>query len=926
LTHGPAQDEPIALPLALGLVGLVGAVLTDGLAQWVAVAAGLTAAPSLLRRVATYPAWQRRKDRIPLALVLVFCVWLLGDLLLGRPPASRDHGIHLYQVHLLLEDMLPRGRLMGWTDQFNNGLPFGEAYPWFPHLWAALPHLLSGGLIPVRVGYAWALAAMWLLGVLGVWLMAREVAREVTEASEEPDDRRASLVAWAGALGALTWLLDPGGSRQGGWNYLMFHGVWPQMLSATLWVLALPLCWRAFKKASPRRLAIATLVLGGSVLAHPFGLLTMVCSAAVWIAVLALVPSASRLPGSRWVAFLAIHLGAAMIGYGWLSSFLAGAEVLGRSPVPWDSIGTMASELLRGELFGGHAAWSGPLALIGLVAAIRRGGSIAWLVVGLVLGMLVLGSQAAITVLRLDLIVAGFKNLQFPRYSIAIKPLYFALSGVGASVVAHAVRRMLAARAGRTVVERFVIGLVLAPFVLSIATEPDRLVTRPVGGIETLQDAGLVGAEADLRQALEEEQAGLGEQLMTVAVFRAGMGGGTYAVMSVAEVGARLIVDGHVPTINVEHRITRRNVHGLYALGVTHVIYDKPLEDEKDEPFVGALETVGEYGPYTLARLVRGVPGKQVEWKGGATVDWDNPAPDRWTIDVSALDKPTAIRLPFLLHPKWQATLDGEARELETSPRWGGTAVGASVTLRKGGRLELQYVDSERETRSRWLALIVAVGCVVAMAVGSPLPLPSWTPSPAAARIGLAGLAVAIVLGAWWVTRRQRTLLAETFTHLAQGHRPTKTFEASVVTDAVSDDAITVERSWDHVCLGIFGKDALDGCNESEHAPHTSFLYRKPYLYRCLELTVPPSGVAELHLDLEVPDKSWVTGLLRRRNRKGKGENLEYRTLGEWGPIGNSTRDFQFASDQVGDGALIEVRNESGRLEPICVVMAVLEP
>ena len=131
------------------------------------------------------------------------------------------------------------------------------------------------------------------------------------------------------------------------------------------------------------------------------------------------------------------------------------------------------------------------------------------------------------------------------------------------------------------------------------------------------------------------------------------------------------------------------------------------------------------------------------------------------------------------------------------------------------------------------------------------------------------------------------------------------------MTDAVSEDAITIEKSWDEVCIGIFGKNALDGCNESEHAPHTSFLYRSPYLYRCLELTIPPSGVVELHLDLEVPEDAWVTGLLRRRDRRGKGQNLEYRTLDKWGPLGNSTKDFQFSPDQVGDGALMEIRNLS---------------
>ncbi|MEM7560197.1 MAG: hypothetical protein AAF394_13845, partial [Planctomycetota bacterium] len=63
--------------------------------------------------------------------------------------------------------------------------------------------------------------------------------------------------------------------------------------------------------------------------------------------------------------------------------------------------------------------------------------------------------------------------------------------------------------------------LAVAPFVLSIATEPDRIVTRPVGGVETLEGAALSGAEADLRQALQDERARLGDAPMKVAVFRA---------------------------------------------------------------------------------------------------------------------------------------------------------------------------------------------------------------------------------------------------------------------------------------------------------------------------------------------------------------------------------------------------------------------
>mgnify|MGYP003886285597 CR=1 FL=1 len=45
--------------------------------------------------------------------------------------------------------------------------------------------------------------------------------------------------------------------------------------------------------------------------------------------------------------------------------------------------------------------------------------------------LLVAASEEALSVFRLDLLVSGFKNLQFPRYAIAQKPLACAVAGVG---------------------------------------------------------------------------------------------------------------------------------------------------------------------------------------------------------------------------------------------------------------------------------------------------------------------------------------------------------------------------------------------------------------------------------------------------------------------------------------------------------------
>ncbi|MBL4685380.1 MAG: hypothetical protein JKY37_12370, partial [Nannocystaceae bacterium] len=639
-----AHNEVHRLTIAVAVAGLAGALLTTGVVQWVSCAAVLAALPPLTSQLTTHQAWVARRGRIPHALVAVFCIGLLWELIAGHPPASRDHALHLFEIHLLVDEFLPSGRVSGWTGSFNNGLPFGEAYPWFSDLWCAVPHLITFGAISQRASYAFGLLAVWLLAVLGVWLLAAEVAREVCD---EPDATRqtdtAAIATWSGCLAALIWLLDPGGSRQGGWNYLMFHGVWPQLLSATLWVLSLPLCWRAFRRPSPRRIALSALVLGGSVLAHPFGILTLVCSAAIWLAVLVFTPRAQALPPGRYLWWLWTHSVATAIGFGWLAAFLAGSEALGRSPVPWDPIAKLTAELVAGTLFAGHGAWAGPLTVLGLIFAVRRGGSIAWLTIGLGLGMLVLASQEALTVLRLDLIASSFKNLQFPRYSIAIKPLLYALAGVGGAVGVTRLKDRLGPARAHSMGQRFVAALVLAPFALALTCNADRLIARPTGGIESLRNAGEAEHEAALRQALKQEKVALGETPLAVAFFRKGMGGGMYPVMSIAAVGARLVLDGHVATVNFEHGFIRRNRAGLLGMAVTHVIHDKPLDTGNDPAIAEILETVGQYGPYRLARVVRPLdepPPEPVTWTTDASVEVVDSGPGRWVFRVRGVEEP----------------------------------------------------------------------------------------------------------------------------------------------------------------------------------------------------------------------------------------------------------------------------------------------
>src|SRR5690606_575103 len=190
-----------------------------------------------------------------------------------------------------------------------------------------------------------------------------------------PDGQRVALLdpRWAGALAAVAWLIDPGAAREGGWNYLMFHGVWPQLLSSALWVASLPATWAALRRPSPRSLGLASLLLGASVLAHPFGMLTVAVSAVAWPIVLWATGVMRTLLGGQIRWWLIIHVVAGLICAGYVVTFLASADAMSRSPVPYEPLGSLATRLLAGELFRDHRAWIGPLSVIGLIVALRRG-------------------------------------------------------------------------------------------------------------------------------------------------------------------------------------------------------------------------------------------------------------------------------------------------------------------------------------------------------------------------------------------------------------------------------------------------------------------------------------------------------------------------------------------------------------------------
>lgn len=928
----------MGIAAAVALAGLVVALVAPGWPRWLGTAAILTVAPLPWRAVADSPWWQRRKSRVPPVLLVALMVVVLAPLLRGDPPASRDHAIHYFQLTVLVEELVPSGRLWGWSTTLNHGYPFGESYPVLGYLWMCAAHWLSFGAVSLRTSYAWGLASVWMLSAGVAWWLAAMVTRELRGPSDSPEPTGASqdtdepparspaeVAGWAGLAAACLWLLDTGHSRQGGWIYLMYHGVWPQLLAATLWAASLGLTWRALRDPRPRRLALAVLALGGSLWSHPFGLLTAAASAGMW-AVLVLV-GRHRWP-SPWRTWIVVHGAGLLLGAGWLVTFFGSAEAMARAPVPWIPLAKIGTALVQGQLMPGTWVWAAPLGLLGAGVVFRRGGILGWAVLGLAVGQLVLASEEAITVLRLDLVLSGFKNLQFPRYAISFKPLWFALGGVGFG------RMLMWSRARRSTpspldlspiawARRAAGALLIAPLIASLVPQAGQLLTRPVAGIDTLVDEDAKDEAALLAALRAEAQALPPERPLVVAVMRAGMGGGTYPVISVADAGGRLVLDEHIPTVNFKHRVSRRPA-AYEVLGVTHVIHDRPLSDRERE-LASSLTVVDRFGPFTLERFgpPHGATQRIAELQGFGDVEVLTDEPERLDLQITDVEPGTELIIGRAPHLRWELSFEGEVLEIRELRRGGTSAM--KVELPGPGRLELRYIRSTLERRAVWVSALMLLACLLGLLMRGP-PLSIRPLSSRAVRLSwvvAAGLGVLLAIG---LVMRQGDKLTETWDEFGQDEldrRADDDIEPLFVRDLVIEGEVESEHTPSAVCNGLTVKDGRVGCSEAAHRPRTAFLYREPFLYRCLRISIPPGGEATVRFPTLPNDEYVVAGSLIRHIRTGAGKRLYYGARWINQRMKNRLHDFVLGPAQLTDGRpAIGIRNESPQIEQVCISAA----
>lgn len=845
----------------------------------------------------------------PVLILLGAYVALFWELLLGRPPASRDHAIHYFQTRLLWEELIPSGRLWGWTDTLGAGYPYGESYPVLGYLLGGVSNAASFGLVSPRASYAWGIAITWALGMVAVGWLAHAIVSTLRR--DDPLSAR-----WAFCASGLLWLFDAGASRQGGWNYLLFHGVWPQMFSAVLWALSLTFTLRALQRPSPRRIAAAALILGASVTAHPFGMLAAAASAGLLLVAILIRPSGMPAPLRTWGL---VHLAAAAVSVSVVLVFFGSADGMARSPVQWSPLGQLSYETLTGGLFPTHWAWLGPLFILGLLAIVRRPSTLGLLALFLCAALVVLGSHESMTVLRLDLLVAAFKNLQFPRYTIELKPVFFAIAGVGAVLLPAAIRSV-APLSQSSRARAWMFAALAAPFLASFAPDIGRLKTRPVGALDTLEANPQGDDEAAILAALREE-ASAHEGPLKVAYLRAGMGGGMFPIYAITDAGAQLVLDGHIAAVNFKHRI-RRDPAGYDALGVTHVIHDRALAGP-EETFASRLTELGRFGRYHLARYtpLATMPRVTIE-HGSATVTTDE---DEHVVIALDTPQPAVVLLRQAPHLRWEATFNGQPIDIDPAKRVTGLTL-LSVKVPGSGELELTYRRTLGERTAGWISLLACLCGLAALTRGRPLVLRHRAPFPKTWLPALVALGILALIG---LERIQASNLQRTW----QGFAADRAYrnaaglddDASederprLIRDLIDEGAITFRRTPSRACNGLTGRDVLTGCSEAEHQPVRATTYRAPYLFRCLEFGVPPGGVVEIELGDGGHD---ILGRLTRRLLGAPGRHLEFGVRRAPRKLVSDNLDFFVRSEGDDGPAVATVINEGRYMQRFCLAAA----
>ncbi len=844
--YGAPCGAALAALLALSSLLLRGSLPS----RWAAAAVLILAVPAAWRgfrsRAATaldsrIPRWRRLADSFgPYLLAAAAVLVSLGPVALGQMPISQDHANHYFFTEILAHDMLAEGRLFGWTDRLGLGYPFGDIHYTLCYLVTALPHLLSVGLIGLQASYAFGICAAWLLSALAVVALAR----------------RLGAGPWAAALAGAINAFDVGGDREGGWTYSMFHGVWPQQLSTAVWVLAILALWRLSERPDTRRLSLAALLAGVSVWIHPMSAVALLVGGTLLLAVRLLhrAPGEEAEAARRTLSLGSALLAGALIALFWAGRMMLGSDQMWTGIVIWKQLEQLALDALTTGLFDHQLVVVSGLALVGAAVVFRRRSAFGILV--LLLGAALLSIGAMDLVLGGDLGLAGgmLRTLQYRRFSIPLKPLWFSMAALGLSAAwrgaAVALDRGEITKASRTGLRVLFAVLLAAPavgLVRALPSVPRSPSARPL----TLENAGQAEHVDSLLRILEQEGREIDESGYPVkrAVYWEKPGhGGRYPLIALSDSGFGLLPTVFPPAQNYVDLARTTDTAAMHRLGAALVVSRWPVEHDD-------LEKLTELGRERVYRFGE-PPPPPVRVDGPGEVEISSWEDEEKILRLSGSRPSTRLVVALTLHPKWRAR-QGE-REIETAPRrWRGVTL-TEIRGATDGEIRLEYGDTAAEHVLAVIGAVLLLAALIGLLLGPrPLPFRGWPEERLVflARVfrwtlagaGLVLLAAAAIAGgaareAWWLSGEPRGTSLSAVLH--------------------TGEPIEIRREPDTFCVAPYTRDPGLGCSEADLEPRLAPApVRRGMIPSCLSTGIPPGGRTELVFALPRTGNKLVGGV-----------------------------------------------------------------
>ena len=570
---------------------------------------------------------------LPLLLLVGLVCLVYHPLLEGHMPwaaGQADHPTHQYQAWLLVERMLPTGRLTGWSDMRWAGYPALELYPIGGPLWVALWRGLTLGMLDWEATYALAILAMLVANVVAVYTVTRRLSGP-----------------WAAALAAVLVLFERGSPRQGGDHYVVDVGVWPVTMGIGPMLLCVERTWSWMEgRAGARALAVACVLACWALLCHPMYLPVLVLAAPCLLAVALARRTASDRAAAAVVTTLVLGLALAAF---WYAPFIAHSDLSEPGGAPFRSLGNIGEGIAMATL--APRFWTPALvaALVGVVLALARGGGLAALA-ALCLVLLLASSS---TPLELSESLTELSaSVQQERFMIPLRVLLCVLAGHAATeVLGLAIRRIESWTLVRTRLAAVAAIVLATPLVAPGVESVFKYVVVPVlefdHGDDLQHRRDLLALCAWLRDRAHETHGG-GWARRTA--WYVAYGHHEYANAPV-HCGLAQVIDTPAETFALRPGgISEREVR---ALGVRWVVSDRPIEGR--ETYLALRRRVGALHAYE----VTGAAPTRVTVLGRGTARIELFEDERIRVRTRGTGPRTRVAVHVSQHPDWVATMNG---------------------------------------------------------------------------------------------------------------------------------------------------------------------------------------------------------------------------------------------------------------------------